>query len=330
MLNAQQSEDFWQDQDNAQKVNSKIVYINETLSQILNIEQNIILLQEFEDEIKKNNNQNLINEFNKELVNLQLIINKIYMQTLLNRKYDKFDAIVSIHSGAGGTESNDWVQMLFRAYSMFCEKNKFKIEILDAQDGDLCGYKTISFKVLGANAYGYLSCEKGVHRLVRISPFDSAKRRHTTFASVEVMPVLDKNSTEIILNDKDLRIDTYRSSGAGGQNINKTDSAVRITYLPLNIVVSCQTQRSQMQNKETCFEMLKARLLEIKEQEEQKNINNIRGELKNIEWGSQIRSYIFCPYTLVKDHRTNFETTDVSSVMDGNFGDFILEYLKKR
>lgn len=326
----QSSDLFWQNQNNAHKVNSRIASINETLDQMLNIQNNLDFLQEMETDLNSIEDQELSVQFNNELKNLQEVIENLYLQTLLNRKYDKNDAILSIHSGAGGTESNDWVQMLARMYTMFCEKNKFKVEILDSQDGDTCGYKTISFKVSGVNVYGYLSCEKGVHRLVRISPFDSAKRRHTTFASVEVMPVLDKSSNEVILNDKDLRIDTYRSSGAGGQNINKTDSAVRITYLPLNIVVSCQTQRSQMQNKETCFEMLKARLLEIKEQEEQKNLSNIRGELKNIEWGSQIRSYIFCPYTLVKDHRTNFETTDVEGVMNGILSEFIMEYLKKR
>lgn len=248
----------------------------------------------------------------------------------MNNKYDSLGAIVSIHSGAGGTESCDWVQILFRMYSMYAQKNNYKIEVLDAQNGDVVGYKTISFKVVGKNAYGYLNCEKGVHRLVRISPFDSNKRRHTTFTSVDVMPLIEEEITEVVLDDKDLRIDTFRSSGAGGQNVNKTDSAVRITYIPLNIVVSCQNERSQLQNKNTCIQMLKAKILQKQEEERLEKLNQIKGDLKKIEWGSQIRSYVFCPYTLVKDHRTDFEKTNVDDVLNGEIEDFIIEYLKRK
>ena len=218
--------------------------------------------------------------------------------------------------------------MLYRMYQMFCDKMGYSYEELDYLAGDEAGIKTVTFKVKGVNAYGYLKAEKGVHRLVRISPFDSSARRHTSFASLDVMPEIE-NDTEIKIEDKDLRIDTYRSSGAGGQHINKTDSAVRITHIPTGIVTSCQTQRSQTQNKEYAMRMLISKLVELRLQEQMAKAQDIKGELKKIEWGSQIRSYVFCPYTLVKDHRTGYETSNVQAVMDGNIFDFICDYLRK-
>ncbi len=269
-------------------------------------------------------------EIKKILKELRIKTDRIYLNTLLKNEYDNCGAIITIHSGAGGTESSDWVQMLARMYFMYAQKHKFKTEILDAQNDEICGYKNISFKVDGKNAYGFLNAEKGVHRLVRISPFDSNKRRHTTFASVDVMPLVNFDNKSVEISDKDIKIETFRSSGAGGQHINKTDSAVRITYLPLNIVVSCQTQRSQLQNKQTCLEMLKAKLIQKQEEEKQNKIDQIKGSFKKIEWGSQIRSYVFCPYTMVKDHRTDYETANLESVLNGELDGFILEYLKRK
>ena len=255
-------------------------------------------------------------------------IDKTKIQTLLNGKYDSYDAIITLHSGAGGTEAQDWTEMLYRMYSMYAEKSSFKIKVLDILNGDEAGIKTITFEVQGDNAYGFLKAEKGVHRLVRISPFDSNARRHTSFASVEVMPKIEEKPN-IEIRAEDLKIDTYRSSGAGGQNVNKTESAVRITHLPTGIVVACQVERSQLQNKEIAMQMLYSKLAEKEENEEMEKLASIRGEIKKIEWGSQIRSYVFCPYTLVKDHRTGYEDSNISSVMDGNIQEFINEFLKK-
>ena len=250
------------------------------------------------------------------------------IQALLNDKYDNNKAIITITAGAGGTEAQDWTQMLFRMYSMFAQKYSYKLEILDQQDGEVAGIKGITFSLEGAYAYGYLKCEKGVHRLVRISPFDSGARRHTSFASVEVIPEVEEVS-EVQINPEDIRIDTFRASGAGGQHINKTDSAIRITHFPTGIVVTCQNERSQFQNRDKAMKVLQSKLLQLKIQEENEKMQAIKGEEKKIEWGSQIRSYVFCPYTLVKDHRTNFENTNVQAVMDGDIFPFIEEYLKQ-
>lgn len=250
------------------------------------------------------------------------------IETLLSGKYDSYNAIMTLHSGAGGTEAQDWTEMLFRMYSMYAEKRGYDINVLDELPGDEAGIKSITFLVSGENAYGYLKCEKGVHRLVRISPFDAGARRHTSFASVEVMPEID-SSPEIEIKPEDLKVDTFRSSGAGGQHINKTESAIRITHIPTGIVVSCQTERSQIQNRETAMKMLYSKLIERQEEEEMQKLSEIKGEIKKIEWGSQIRSYVFCPYTLVKDHRTGYETSDVQGVMNGDIQGFINDYLKK-
>ena len=247
---------------------------------------------------------------------------------MLSGKYDSHNAILTIHAGAGGTEAQDWAQMLYRMFSMYAEKQNFKFEVYSLLDGDEAGIKSVTFAISGENAYGYLKCEKGVHRLVRISPFDANARRHTSFASVEVMPEIEESEMPEIRSE-DLKIDTYRSSGAGGQHVNKTESAIRITHIPTGIVVACQTERSQIQNRETCMKMLLAKLAEKKESEEMEKLSSIRGELKKIEWGSQIRSYVFHPYSMVKDHRTNYETSDVYGVMDGNLQPFINDYLIK-
>ena len=251
---------------------------------------------------------------------------ELEIKTLLSGQYDVNNAIVSMHPGAGGTESQDWVEMLYRMYTRWAEKHNFVVKELDYLEGDEAGIKSVTFLVQGEYAYGYLKGEMGVHRLIRISPFDSGGRRHTSFASVEVLPEIE-GDIEIEINPDDLRIDTYRASGAGGQHINKTSSAVRITHIPTNTVVACQSERSQIQNRETAMKMLKSKLFDLKEKERQKNIADLKGEQKDIAWGSQIRSYIFCPYTLVKDHRTNYEVGNVQAVMDGQIDDFIEEYL---
>lgn len=255
-------------------------------------------------------------------------VEKVKIDTLLTGKYDDKNAIINIHAGAGGTEAQDWADMLTRMYTMYANKQKFGFKILDVIPGDEAGIKNITFLISGDKVYGYLKAEKGVHRLVRISPFDANSRRHTSFASVEVMPEIDE-APDIQIRPEDLKIDTYRSSGAGGQHVNKTESAVRITHIPTGIITACQTERSQVQNKETAMKMLYSKLVERQEAEEMEKLSQIKGEIKKIEWGSQIRSYVFCPYTLVKDHRTNFETSNISAVMDGDIQDFINDYLRK-
>ena len=252
---------------------------------------------------------------------------KFKLNNLLNEEYDFNNAIVSLHAGAGGTESCDWVEMLLRMYNKFCDKHGFKFKIVDLLPGDEAGIKSVVFEVLGDNAYGYLKSEKGVHRLIRISPFDSSKRRHTSFASCDVMPEINNDDNEIKILDDEIRVDTYRSSGAGGQHVNTTDSAIRITHLPTGIVVQCQNERSQRQNREFALNMLKSKLLLLKLEEEKAKINNIRGEQKEIAWGSQIRTYVFHPYNMVKDHRTNVETGNIKSVMEGEIDLFINAFL---
>ena len=258
---------------------------------------------------------------------IQSELDDLEVETLLSGRYDINNAIVTIHPGAGGTESQDWAEMLYRMYCRWANDNEYSVQELDYIDGDEAGLKSVTFLISGEYAYGYMKSEKGVHRLVRISPFDAGGRRHTSFASVEVLPEITED-IEIEINPDDLRIDTYRASGAGGQHINKTSSAIRITHIPTNIVVACQTERSQIQNRETAMKMLKSKLLDMKEREHKEKIEDLKGEQKDIAWGSQIRSYVFCPYTLVKDHRTNFEVGNVQNVMDGDLNGFMREYLK--
>lgn len=299
----------------------KLNKINSLESDIENAELILELLEDNEDEALYSELNGLIERLTKEIENARL-------ETLLSGKYDSYNAILTLHAGAGGTEAMDWTNMLFRMYSMYAEKNGYKVKVLDVLDGEEAGLKSISFLISGENAYGYLKAEKGVHRLVRISPFDANARRHTSFASLEVMPEIEE-APDINIRPEDLKIDTYRSSGAGGQHVNKTESAIRITHIPTGIIVACQTERSQIQNRETAMKMLYSKLVEKQELEEQEKLASIRGDVKKIEWGSQIRSYVFCPYTLVKDHRTGYETSDVEGVMNGDIQDFINEYLKR-
>jgi len=303
---------------------SNLSSLKKTKEEISLIENNI---NSFKELIEISSEEEVVN-LKKEIEKDILRVEELKIITLLNEDYDKEDAIFEIHSGAGGTEACDWVLMLSRMYQRYFDNSDFKVEILDYLDGDEAGLKSITFSVKGEYAYGFLKSEIGVHRLVRISPFDSNARRHTSFASVLVTPLINKD-INIEINPSDLRIDVYRSSGKGGQGVNTTDSAVRITHIPTNIVVTCQTERSQMQNKETALKLLKNKLylLEQEKQEQEKNSNY--KEQKNIEFGSQIRSYIMAPYQLVKDHRTNYEETDVEKVMNGKIEHFIEEYLKK-
>ena len=320
-------QDFWTGGSDTTKVLQKISNIKSkkeeyegNLSKIKNLLDMLELINiEFDESIYI--------ELKKELKQVEKAINKMETKILLSGKYDRNNAIITLHPGAGGTESQDWVQMLYRMYSRWASQNGYTVKELDLLEGDEAGIKSVTALVQGDYAYGYLKGEMGVHRLVRISPFDSGGRRHTSFASVEVLPEITED-IEININPADLRIDTYRASGAGGQHINKTDSAVRITHIPTNIVVACQSERSQAMNKDTAMKMLKSKLLHLKEQEHKDKIEDLKGVQKDIAWGSQIRSYIFCPYTLVKDHRTNYEVGNVEQVMNGDLNEFMEAYLK--
>ncbi len=298
------------------------------IEKVKNLEKKIEDASALIELLSDTDDQALFDELNSTLLELEKEVEEARLETLLSGKYDSFNAILTLHAGAGGTEAMDWTNMLFRMYSMYAEKHNYKVKVLDVLDGEEAGIKSITFLVSGENAYGYLKAEKGVHRLVRISPFDANARRHTSFASLEVMPEIDE-APDIVIRPEDLKIDTYRSSGAGGQHVNKTESAIRITHIPTGIIVSCQTERSQVQNRETAMKMLYSKLVEKQELEEQEKLASIRGDVKKIEWGSQIRSYVFCPYTMVKDHRTNYETSDIQAVMNGDIQDFINEYLKR-
>lgn len=290
--------------------------------------KSIFLLDGEQENIKKDSDLYAeIKEVLEETESLENNIEKLEISTLLSGKYDSNNAILTIHPGAGGTEAQDWAEMLYRMYTRWASQNGYDIKELDYLDGEEAGLKSVTFLVSGEYAYGYLKGEMGVHRLVRISPFDAGGRRHTSFASLEVLPEIAED-IEIDINPDDLRVDTYRSSGAGGQHINKTSSAIRITHIPTNIVVTCQSERSQIQNRETAMKMLKSKLLNLKEKENKEKIEDLKGVQMDIAWGSQIRSYVFCPYTLVKDHRTNYETGNVQAVMDGDLNGFIDSYLK--
>lgn len=320
---------FWDDMENSQKVLQKTSQLkanvenyNKLYTLCEDVETMLEMAAEEEDE-------SLLPEIEESYQMAQTELETQRLSTLLTGEYDKNNAIITFHSGAGGTEAQDWVEMLYRMYTHWSESHGFRYKILDYLDGDEAGIKSASILIEGLNAYGYLKSESGVHRLVRISPFDSSGRRHTSFASLEVMPEIN-DDIQIEVNDEDLRVDTYRASGAGGQHINKTDSAVRITHIPTGIVVACQNERSQHQNRDMAMKMLKSKLLEIKEREHLEKIEDIKGEQREIAWGSQIRSYVFMPYTLVKDHRTGFESGNVNAVMDGDLDGFINAYLKAK
>ena len=316
--------EYYTDLEKATAISKEIASLSNKVSAFENAEKTINDISDIVDLAEEENDESLFEEVDRDLSEVEKNVEDLRLASLLKGKYDKLNAILTLHAGAGGTEACDWTEMLYRMYICYCEKNGYTLTELDRLDGDEAGIKSVSFKVEGENAYGYLKAEKGVHRLVRISPFDANKRRHTSFASVEVMPEIIEDD-EIKINPEELRIDTFRSSGAGGQHINKTDSAIRITHIPTGIVVSCQNERSQTQNREMAMRMLISKLTEKREAERMERDQDIKGEIKKIEWGSQIRSYVFCPYTLVKDHRTGFETGDVQSVMDGNIQPFALK-----
>ncbi len=320
-------EGFWNNQENSNKVFSKIKILQRKINSYEDLNSELNNLIEMNRLLEVEPDTDLLKELLKNSNSIVERIDNLEIQTLFAGKYDSNNAIITLHPGAGGTESQDWAEMLYRMYSRWANANGFSIKELDYLDGDEAGIKSVTALVSGENAYGYLKGEMGVHRLVRISPFDSGGRRHTSFASLEVLPEIT-DDVEIEINQEDLRIDTYRASGAGGQHINKTDSAVRITHLPTNIVVACQSERSQTMNKETAMRMLKSKLLDLKEKENKETIAELKGEQRDIAWGSQIRSYVFCPYTLVKDHRTNYEVGNVQGVMDGDLNDFMKAYLK--
>lgn len=316
-----QLENDWHNVERAMRMKELTTFINHFDSIQQHLRDFNALIELFDE----SGDATLVPELEAEKAHIEKESESFYIRTLLSGEYDGCNAIVSIVSGAGGTESNDWADMLLRMYTRYCEQNDFKYEVKDSLAGDVGGIKSVTFNVSGINAFGMLKSENGVHRLIRISPFDSNSRRHTSFAAVEVVPVIEK--TDFAIDDKDLRIDTYRSSGAGGQHVNKTESAVRITHIPTGIVVQCQNGRSQIQNRESAMRDLKSRLAYLQREAEKQNLKSIAGAQRKIEWGSQIRSYVLCPYTMVKDHRTGAETSNVTAVLDGDIKIFINDYL---
>ena len=322
-----EKQDFWDDVKKSQEILKEMKKLKSELEVIKNLQEkyeDLGVLIEMGDEEE---DQSVVQEVAEELKDFKKEFEKVKISTLLSGEYDKYNAILKINAGAGGTESCDWASMLYRMFTRWAESKGYKTEVIDFLDGDEAGIKSITFQVAGENAYGYLKSEKGVHRLVRISPFNAAGKRQTSFASLDVMPDIEED-LDIEINDDDIRIDTYRSSGAGGQHINNTSSAIRITHIPTGIVVQCQNERSQLQNKDRAMKMLKSKLYVLKKQEEEEKRSGIRGEVKEIGWGNQIRSYVMQPYTMVKDHRTNEEVADVNKVLDGYLDPFINAYLK--
>lgn len=320
--------EFWNDLERSTSVNQKVSKLKNRLSHWEGLLSKADDIEVMIDLAQEENDESLTDEVGEEIGKLKESADALELETMMRGDYDDADAVLSLHAGAGGTEAQDWTSMLFRMYTRFCEQMGFEVKVLDLLDGDEAGIKSVTFEVTGDHAYGYLRGEKGVHRLVRISPFDSNARRHTSFSSLDVAPVIDDDNNEIEIDMKDVRVDTYHSSGAGGQNVNKTSSAVRMTHYPTGIVVSCQTERDQVQNRATCIKMLKAKLLELKQREKEQQMADIKGEMKKIEWGSQIRSYVFQPYTMVKDHRTGYEVSTIDDVMNGNLEGFVTAYLK--
>ena len=319
--------DFWLDPDKSTRIVQEMKTLKSSVEAIENLETQYEEIQILLDMGYEENDASVIPEIEDALKKFQEDLEELRIGTLLTGEYDRDNAILTLHAGAGGTESCDWASMLYRMYCRWAERHGFSVEVLDYLDGDEAGIKSVTFQVNGENAYGYLKSEKGVHRLVRISPFNAAGKRQTSFVSCDVMPDIEED-VDIEIKEDDLRIDTYRSSGAGGQHINKTSSAVRITHLPTGIVVQCQNERSQFQNKDKAMQMLKAKLYLLKQQEQEQKLSGIQGELTDIAWGNQIRSYVMQPYTMVKDHRTNEESGNVDAVMDGDIDRFINAYLK--
>lgn len=324
-----QSTDFWNDIDMANKISSQVNYLKKEINQTAQISSNLMTANEILDLLNLDNDEELKKELDDLVLKLIKDIDNLEINVLLNQENDKLNCFLEIHPGAGGTESCDWAEMLLRMYLRFCEKNNYKYEIIDEQKGEEAGIKSVTVLIKGFCAYGYFKCEKGVHRLVRISPFDSNSRRHTSFASVTITPEFN-NDINLEINEKDLKIDVYRSSGKGGQGVNTTDSAVRITHLPTKIVVTCQNERSQIKNKETAMKVLKSKLYQLELEKQELELNKIKGINSNIDFGSQIRSYVLEPYTLVKDSRTNYETAQADKVLDGDIMPFILAMLKNK
>lgn len=320
---------FWNDQNRAKEYSKKLSDVKEKLNDISNIENkynDILTLLEMYDE---ENDEDILKELENNINSFNQELDEMSIKVLLNGKYDKYDCILELHPGAGGTESMDWASMLYRMYLRYCQRKNYKVEVLNYLPGEEAGIKSVTILIKGEYAYGYLKSEIGVHRLVRISPFDSNSRRHTSFCSCMVYPNVS-DDLDIDLKDEDLKIDVYRSSGAGGQSVNTTDSAVRITHIPTGIVVTCQNERSQIKNRETALSILKSKLIQLEIEKKENELDKLRGDKSNINFGSQIRSYVFAPYTLVKDHRTNFENGNINDVMDGNIDDFIVHYLINR
>ncbi len=317
---------FWNDKDNSEKVVSELNNLKNSLSNVSKVKDEISDALELIEMLKSDNNDDVKSELESNIEKYESEVSNLEVEVLLSGEYDKCDCIIDIHPGAGGTESCDWASMLYRMYTRFCEKRGYKIEIVDYQDGEEAGLKNVSMIIRGINAYGYLKNEKGVHRLIRISPFDSNKRRHTSFASVDVTPIYENSDFKIDPND--IRIDIYRASGHGGQGVNTTDSAVRITHIPTKIVVTCQNERSQIRNKEMAMNVLKNKLYNLELERKEKELSSIKGENKDINFGSQIRTYTLHPYSLVKDHRTNTEVSDPTKVLDGDIDIFINDNLK--
>ncbi len=329
-LNEEMAEpDFWLDQEKAQKKNKELASLEGKVKELEGFDKSIEDIFAMIELGMEMDDEDTAKEVQRELELLEAKIEKLQLETMLTGEYDMNNAILTLHAGAGGTEAQDWTDMLFRMYRRYCEKSGYTVEILDYLAGDEAGTKSVTFRAAGTNAYGFLKAEKGVHRLVRISPFDSNARRHTSFSSLEVMPEIEEDNT-IVIPPEDIEVETRRSTGAGGQHINKTESAIRIIHKPTGIIVQCQQERSQIQNRETAMNMLRSRLIELREREREEKELELRGDIKKIEWGSQIRSYVFHPYNMVKDHRTNAETANIQAVMDGELDMFIRAYLGKR
>ena len=318
---------FWDNVAEAGRVNKKIKPIEDKLEQFGKLTARLEDVAVMLELLGEDYDEDMAQELMQTLESLKAETSDLRLKALLRGEYDANGAILSLHAGAGGTEAQDWAQMLYRMYTRWCERKKYAVKELDFLAGDEAGIKSVTFSVQGLNAYGYLKAEKGVHRLVRISPFDSSARRHTSFASLDVMPDIEDDDSDIEILPEDIRVDTYRASGAGGQHVNKTSSAIRITHLETGFVVQCQNERSQIQNRETAMRMLKAKLIEKRESEKLQEMQELKGEMKKIEWGSQIRSYVFHPYSMVKDHRTGEEAGNVAAVMDGDIDNFINAYL---